>query len=86
MAVTRAPTVRIGVELTLDQLREVDRRAGVDGITGKGRSAYIVGALFGEPQAELLDRVRRVSDSERARLRAELQAERAQRSASTAAV
>ena len=72
-------TVRIGVELTLDQLREVDRRAGIAGIDGKARGEYIVGVLFGEPHAVLLDRVRRVRDSERARLRAEIEAERAQR-------
>ena len=78
MAVTVEPTVTIGVELTLDQFREINRRAGLDGLDGKARSAYIVGVLFGEPQAELLDRVRRVSDCERARLRAEIEAERAQ--------
>lgn len=80
MAVTRERTVRIGVELTLDQFRELDRRAGIDGIDGKARGEYIVGVLFGEPEALLLDRVRRISDSERARLRAEIEAERAQRS------
>ena len=70
------------MELTLDQLREVDRRAGIDGIDGHARGEYIVGVVFGEPRAVLLDRVRRVRDRERARLRAEIEAERAQRSAS----
>ena len=79
MALTQR-SVRIGVELTLDQLREVNRRAGIDGIDGKARGTYIAGVLFGEPDALLLDRVRRVRDSERARLRAEIEAERAQRS------
>ena len=76
MAVTDEPTVRIGVELTLDQFREVNRRAGLDGIDGKARGEYIIGVLFGEPQARLLDRVRRVSDSARARVCAEIQAGR----------
>ena len=80
MAVTGERTMRIGVELTLDQLREVDRRAGIDGIDGRARAEYIVGVLFGEPQALLLDRVRRVRDSERTRLRGEIAAERAQSS------
>ena len=81
MAVTREPTVRLGVELTLDQFRELNRRAGLDAIDGRARSEFIVGVLFGEPRAPLLDRVRRISDCERARLRAEIEAERAQRSA-----
>lgn len=55
MAVTRERTVRLGVELTLDQFREVNRRAGVDSIDGKALGGYIVGMLFGEPDALLLD-------------------------------
>lgn len=40
------------------------------------RSEYIVGCLLREPQDELLERIHRIRDAERMRLRAEIAAER----------
>jgi hypothetical protein len=61
------------------QRRELMRRAGLGSLNGKALGAYIIGYLFDEPEAELLERVDKIRDTERERFRAELLAERAKR-------
>jgi hypothetical protein len=69
----------IGVRLTWAQFREINRRAGLGPYAGKARSEYMVGCVFGEPLDELLERVHEIRDAERARFRADLDAERQKR-------
>jgi hypothetical protein len=55
--------------MTWPQYREINRRAGIR-VSARARSAHIVGALFGEPESELLDRVRQIATEDRDRFRA----------------
>lgn len=71
-------TLRMGVWVTPDQFRELNRRAKLGLFDGLARSEYVVGCLFGEPHDELLDRVWQAAEKERARFRAE-RAEREER-------
>lgn len=77
--------IRIGVRLTPAQFREINRRAGLDLLDGKARGEYIVGCLFDEPHDALLARVRETAETERARFRAEVQAQAARTAARRAA-
>jgi hypothetical protein len=61
--------------LTRSQVREVSMRAGVGPLDGRARGEYIVGCLFREPEADLLRRVAEIRDSDRARFRAEAEAD-----------
>jgi hypothetical protein len=65
--------------LTRDQRRELSERAGLGPFDGKALGVYIVGLLFGEPEDDLLKRVREIRDRELERFRAEIMAERAER-------
>lgn len=71
--------VTMPVRLRYRDVREINRRAGLRSPDGKARGAYVVGCALGEPHDELLERVRKIADNERARFRAELEADRAKR-------
>jgi hypothetical protein len=64
------------------QLREINRRAGIGIWDGRARSEYLLGCALGEPHGALLERVHAIAATERAKFRAELDAERAARAAS----
>lgn len=67
------------VWLTPEQFREINRRAGLGPFDGRARSEYLAGCAVGEPRRELLSRVHEIRDRERARLRAEIEADRKRR-------
>lgn len=71
--------VTIPVRVTVRQLVAINRCAGLNAFDGRARGEFILGRLLGEPDAELLERVRKTADDERARFRAELEADRAKR-------
>jgi hypothetical protein len=74
--------VTIRLLVTLRQLWEINRRAGLDVSDGRARGEYIVGCALGEPHDNLLERVQRVAAEQRAQFRAELDAERQKREGS----
>jgi hypothetical protein len=74
-------TLSVGLRLTPNQFREINRRAGIGAFDGRARSEYIVGSLFEEPSGELLRRVAEIRDADRAQFRAELEADRVRRAA-----
>jgi hypothetical protein len=77
--VSDSETVTLHIKATVDQLREVNRRAGLGALNGKTRGEYLVGCATGEPHDDLIARVAAIRDSERERFRAEIQTERAER-------
>lgn len=71
--------VTIPVRLSLRDVREINRRAGLRAFDGNARCAYVLGRALDEPRAELLERVREIAKEERARFRIEVEAARAER-------
>jgi hypothetical protein len=69
----------IKVDVTVGQLWEIDRRAGLGRLTGRARSEYLVGCALGEPRRALLARVREVRAAELEAFRIEIENERRQR-------
>ena len=67
--------------MTFRQLHEINRRADLRAFDGRARAEFIVGCALSEPHDELLKRVREIAAADRARFRAELDAERANRRA-----
>jgi hypothetical protein len=67
------------VRMTPAQLTEIHRRADLGPFDGRARSEYLVGCIFGEPHDTLLKRVHEIRDTQRARLRAQIEADRAKR-------
>jgi hypothetical protein len=67
----------IGVRLTWEQFREINRLARIRPFgNNRARSEYVVGCLFGEPREQLLERVHRIAAEELAQCRAEDEAAR----------
>jgi hypothetical protein len=67
------------VRMTPAQLTEIHRRADLGPFDSRARSEYLVGCIFGEPHDTLLERVHEIRDTQRARLRAQIEANRAKR-------
>jgi hypothetical protein len=63
--------VTIPLRLTLRQVRDINRQAGLGVFDGKARGEYILGRALAAPHDELLERVHEIRDLERARFRAE---------------
>jgi hypothetical protein len=67
--------VTIPVRLSLRDVREINRRAGLQVFDGRARGAYVLGCALGEPHDELLERVHEIARVDRA----EFEADRADR-------
>ena len=78
-ASARDDSVDLRVRMTSKQMREINRRAGLGLWDGRARTEFMIGCALGEPQGSLLERVHAIRDQELARLRAELDADRAAR-------
>jgi hypothetical protein len=63
------------VRASWEQLRELNRRAGLGVFDGRARGEYVLGSALGEPHDELLERVHEIARADRA----EFEAERADR-------
>jgi hypothetical protein len=71
--------VTIPVRLSLRDVREIDRRAGLRVFDGRARASYVLGCAVGEPHDQLLERVHEIAHADRVRYRAECEADRAER-------
>jgi hypothetical protein len=71
--------VTIPVRLSLRDVREINRRAGLQVSDGRARAAYVLGCALGEPYGQLLERVQQIAHADRVRYRAEFEADRAER-------
>lgn len=76
---TNDEIVTAEVRMTLEQLREIRRGAGIAPFDGRARGEYLLGCALGEPQEALLERVQRIAAEERVRFRAEIDADRRKR-------